>query len=276
MPDMTHGGVRWPGIMAWLIVGLALGCSTVEPTHERVCVSCDDQQLVRIGPLSKLRSDDQGKSFQHPLTLTQAEWETVVRSVLVRSVHNPLLAPSYQGATEPLFLDEEVRDLGRSLRQAFQQVTAQEQVVFAVARSAEGGVTRLTSGAWFIQAGRVHLRLANCRVVVTLPSIRKQIWIDPLFAQDGPFYELVPGERQALIPPAREGGNPFRPEVAELAIDYHGKTEEAAPASSVDAVPSAPVRSLEEPMALLKRWYEQGLITDEEYRAKKQQLLDRL
>lgn len=256
---------------------MALGCSTVRPAHEDPCFSCDDQRLVRLVPRATLASNDQGKPFQHPFDLTQAEWETTVGSVMVRSVHSPLLGPSYQGTTEPVFSEEEVRYLGASLRHAFQQASAQQQVAFALARLSESGLEQLTSGAWFVEAGRIHLRLANCRITVTMPSIRKQIWIDPLFAQAGAFYDLVPGERQALVTPVRDSGNPFRPAPAELEISYRGMTGQVQePASSGHTSPSAPARPLEEQLGLLKRLHEQGLITEEEYRIKKQQLLDRL
>lgn len=274
---MTNRGVRWPGAIACLVVCMALGCSTVRPDQEHPCVSCDDQRLVRLVPRATLASSDQERPFQHPFDLTQAEWEATVRSVMVRSVHSPLLGPSYQGTTEPVFSEEDVRYLGASLRHAFQQATAQQQVTFALARVSEAGLEQLTSGAWFVEAGRIHLRLANCRVTVTMPSIRKQIWIDPLFAQAGTLYVLVPGERQALVTPARDSGSPFRPAPAELEINYRGMTGQVQePASSGTTSPSAPTRSLEEQLGLLKRLHEQGLITEEEYRIKKQQLLDRL
>ena len=204
------------------------------------------QRLVRIVPLAKLRSNDQGRRFQHPVTLTQAEWETLLRGLMVRSVHSPLLGPSYQGATEPLFLDEEVRALGSSLRQAFQQATEQEAVVFATARATDEGPAQVTSGAWFAEAGRIHLRLPNCRIAVTMPSIRRQIWIDPLFAQAGTFYELAPGKHQALVSKPSGGGGLFRPDPVELVIDDSGRSEAVVPAvpEGTPTVPSA--SSLEE------------------------------
>ncbi|HNP80394.1 MAG TPA: SHOCT domain-containing protein [Nitrospira sp.] len=259
----------------WLCL-LSVGCATATPQAEPSCFSCDDQRVVRIIPSAKLRSNDQGRRFQHPMNLTQAEWETLLRGVMVRSTHSPLLGPSYQGATEPLFLDEEVRALGSALRQAFQQATEQEAVVFATARATEEGPAQLTSGAWFVEAGRIHLRLANCRIAVTMASIRRQIWIDPLFMQAGTFYELVPGNHQALVSKPPGGGGLFRPDPVELVIDDSGRSEAVAPAApeGMPRVPSA--SSLEERLAVLKRLHDQGLITEEEYRLKKQQLLDRL
>ncbi len=50
----------------------------------------------------------------------------------------------------------------------------------------------------------------------------------------------------------------------------------AAPVSSERASQPETARSLQEQFTVLKQLHEQGLITDEDYRTKKQQLLDRL
>lgn len=256
---------------------LLFGCSPLEKGREQTCVSCDDQRLVRIVPVTKDSALEPGQRLQQPLDLTQTEWEAAVRSVMVRRIHRPMLGPAYQGAAEPAFSEEEVRYLGASLRRAFQQATAQEQVLFALARPSEAGVEQVTSGAWFVEADRIHLRLANCWVAVTMPSIRKQIWIDPLFAQAGTFYELVPGERQKLVAGSRESRNPFRTELVELTIEYPALSAPSSPpASSTRPEQPSDSRSLEEQLGLLKRLHEQELITEEEYQAKKRQLLDRL
>lgn len=268
--------MRW-GKAGWPWLGLLLaGCATATPQAGIPCFSCDDQRVVRIVPLATLPSNDRERRLQHPVNLSQAEWETLLRGVMVRGTHNPLLGPSYQGATESLFLDEEVRALGSSLRQAFQQATEQEAVVFATARATDEGPAQVTSGAWFIEAGRIHLRLANCRIAVTMPSIRRQIWIDPLFAQAGTFYEPVPGNRQALVRKPSGDGGLFRPDPVELVIDGVERSGAVAPAvpEGTLTVPSA--SSLEERLAVLKRLHDRGLITDEEYRLKKQQLLEGL
>lgn len=110
-----------------------------------------------------------------------------------------------------------------------------------------------------------------------MPSIRKQIWKDPLFSQAGAFYEFVPGEGQAIVHAARESGNPFRADPDELVIDYHGaRPANPAPVSSGPSAQPVPPRSPEEQLSLLKRLLDQGLITEKDYRAKKQQVLDRL
>jgi hypothetical protein len=220
-----------------------------------------------------------GVPFDHPLTLDRKEWEAVVRSVKVQSVRHPLLGSSYRGTAEPGFSDEEVLYLAETLRQAFQQATPQELVVFVLARTSDEGLLQLTSGAWFNDQSKIHLQLANYRVTVTMPSIRRQIWADPLFVQAGGGYEPVAGANQEFVKLSQRDGNPFRTNPAELAIDYGalvGHSRPSASEPSTGPVPSTPSQSLEERLEQLKRLYQRGLITEDEYRLKKQQLLDRL
>ena len=90
---------------------------------------------------------------------------------------------------------------------------------------------------------------------------------------------MVPSDHQNVLPSAQAGNDPFRSEPTELAIDDGAVIGEASsPASTPSGVaPSSPATpSLEDSLGQLKRLYEQGLITEEDYRTKKQQLLDRL
>lgn len=260
---------------------LASGCRGSAPKGEVTCLSCDDHRLVRIVAVDEQAASSQSRRFDHPLSLETKQWETVLRSVNVRSIRRPLLGPSYPGATELAFTDEEVLYLGAALQRAFQEATAQQRVVFALARTDEAGLSQLTSGAWFVEQGRIHLQLANYRVAVTMPSIRKRIWVDPLFAQGEAFYEVMPGAHQEIAKASRDGGSLFRQKPLELAIDYTSLTGQVSvpsspPVSTEGASPLPPSRPLEDSLGQLKRLYEQGLITEEDYRIKKQQLLDRL
>jgi len=259
----------------WFFCLVVSGCSGVAPVTQPPCFFCDAQRLVKIVPLTQ--GAGQQQPLHHPLVLQRQEWESLLRMVKVRSVHRPLLGASYQGDTEPAFSEEEVRYLGESLQSAFEQVSPQEQVVFALARPSQAGLDQVTSGAWFAGEGGIQLRLANCRIAVTMPSIRRQIWKDPLFAQAGTFYEVVPGEGQSLTRAIRGGGNPFHSDPEELVIEYHGATATSPPpVSSEPSAHQVPSRLLEEQLSLLKRLREQGLITEDDYHTKKQQLLDRL
>ena len=271
---MKERGIRWRNNVAAFIGYLVLaGCSTLPPNPPVPCAACNEQRIVRVVPLGTAPAHQREDQVRPLLHVTAEEWEAILRSVMVRSLHNPLLGPSYRGATERLFHDEEVHDLAALLHPAFQQAGAQEQVVFALARPSETGVTQVTSGAWFAEAGHIHLRLANCLVSVTMPSIKRHIWKDPLFAA-GSFYEVVPSEQQALV--TKSGGGLFHPDPVELVINDAPLRETSTQTDVDDRLPSPPSPSLEERLRILKRLHEQGVITEEDYRTKKQQLLDQL
>lgn len=257
-------------VVAVILVLLAVtlgGCTTTAPREGR-CVVCDEQRLVRVVPSAAAGGSVSAGRWDHPLILEEAEWEGILRSLQVRRIRRPLLGPSQEGPPEPVFSDEEARFLAGSLHQAFRQATPRDSVVFALVRPDESGPPLVTSGAWFVERGRLHLRLANSLVAVALPSIRTQVWNDPLFAQDG-SYEPVARPGQELV----EGPRGVR----DVVLAYGTARQQPEP-STVSDGPSSPSvpPPLEQQLGLLKRLHEQGLITDEDYRAKKQQLLDRL
>ena len=114
-----------------------------------------------------------------------------------------------------------------------------------------------------------------------MPSIRKRIWVDPLFAQGETFYEVMLGDHQEIVKTSQDGGSLFRHKPIELAIDYTALTGQVSvpsppPLSTEESSSLPPSQALEERLGQLKHLYEQGLITEEDYRTKKQQLLDRL
>ena len=125
----------------------------------------------------------------------------------------------------------------------------------------------MTSGVWFCRGRPNPSAPGQLLVAVTMPSIRKQIWRDPLFAQAA-FYELVPGEGQTSTRLPGKGGNPFRsdPTRTDPRIPWRkGGTPGSGSRAYGPAGPAA--FGMEEQLSLLKRLWEQGLIT-EDYRAK--------
>jgi hypothetical protein len=189
---------------------LVSGCLTLAPPSDESCWSCTGQRMVRIDPTDSRLASSRNRPFTHPLALPQSQWEAIVRSVQVQSIHRPLAGASYHGGQEPAFTVEEARYLGEALQRAFQEVTAEQRVVFALERTGEAGLPQLTSGAWFVDQDQIHLRVANLRITVTMPGIRKLVRKDPLAAQPGIFYELVPGDHQLLQKDVPAAARPFQ------------------------------------------------------------------
>ena len=158
--------------------------------------------------------------------------------------------------------------------------TPEEWVVFAFRRTSSAGLTEITSGAWYVADTRLHLRLANYRVPVTLPGLQKLMWENPTRSQGDMLYEVVPGEHHALVTQAHT--SPFRSTPPDLAIDYEAlrNKDAAVPrtwgAAEEKLTPATAPSSPDQRLNTLKRLREQGLITEEDYRAKKQQILEAL
>jgi hypothetical protein len=221
--------------------------------------------------------------------LSPEDWKVILKSIQVQSQKQGFLLFTSKGPVEPAFTDDEVEYLSATLSRVFEQASPNERVVFALSRHEPANLTEVTSGGWFVSGPSLHLVLANYRYVVTMPSVLELLWRDPMWTKAGPFYDLVPGDHQTVA--AEEGPVPklFSLTLPVLSIAYKPLLLAESPASP--AVPNAvagsevsprpdnatsPRTSLEERLQMLKRLRDQGLITDEEYRTKKQQLLDRL
>ena len=104
------------------------------------------------------------------------------------------------------------------------------------------------------------------------------LWQDTLHMIAGALYEFVPGPYQSLPQEGNGIGTLLIPEAPQLALTYQqlslgeppvdGGQEKGAPPSTY------PDSSLEGKLQRLKQIHDDGLITDDEYAAKKKALLD--
>ena len=274
-----------------LIAGLVQGCAG--PTHpprpvcencRMVCGECEgEDRFVRLqGPSLGLRRD-RVPTFSHPSTLSAEEWKIILSSLRVQRQGEPVVVFSLpKGPISDAWTHEEIDYLSRTLRQAFAQAQPTEWVVFGLSRPGAPDISEITTGGWFMEGSHLHLLLANYRYAVTAPNIRELVWENPLSSQVN-VYELVPGDHQTVIQ-HKEGGLLNAP-VNELSIAYQPLlladplSRAALPdGSSRSLLPQAESKqpSMEERLNVLKRLYDQGLITEEEYRSKRSQLLERL
>jgi hypothetical protein len=216
--------------------------------------------------------------------LTAAEWERVLASIQVQSRKDTVLFTTAKNPPEPAFSAEQAAYLNQGLRKAFSRAHPDEFVVFGFSETRSPQLTELTTGGWFVEGQRLHLILANYRHTVSMKNIRDQIWQDPLHSNTSPSFDIVPGPNQTLLGEKGLAGL-LSAEAPELLINYTALLEAKplppttlAPAAPPMAVPTPamPVEpSLEERLRVLKKLRDQGLITEDEYRNKKKQLLDR-
>lgn len=266
----------WPFLTATLL-------AAATPSTRAACDQCEEtDRFVRLQAVSEDGRSANSQPFTHPFVLSPEEWTSILSGLRVQRQAEGLLFRDPPGPVIPAFTTEEIGYLSTTLSQAFARAQPPEWVLFGLSRPTLLGMTEVTTGGWFVEGPSLHLVLANYRKVVTMPGTRQLLWQRPLRPDAGPAYDLVAGHHQTIV---RDSGGMswlFSSPPSELRIAYHailleepGETPvtQQSPAPSSE-VPSSAL-SLEDRLRVLKRLQEQGLITDEDYRAKKQQLLER-
>jgi putative oligomerization/nucleic acid binding protein len=266
-----------------LLSGLVLAGGTTATAADRRVVWQKLDQFVAI--------EKQDGSVTTPTTPN--DHPAQLTAEMIRATLGPLRVTFRESAEpQPLFTDGELEILGETVRQGLSQVSPDEDVTFALIglHPALFGMFKqpmVTAGRLFVSKGKLNLILGMVH--------------DPVNERDDrrlkPF---TPGSR------AMTSGNTFRvmTKSGEMAGTGSGRqdwltlspaaspspdtrTEEGsarpAPAVSPPAAPPAPSpaarpaeKGVEERLLLLKGLYDKGLITEEEYRAKKMEILREL
>ncbi|UVT18475.1 MAG: SHOCT domain-containing protein [Nitrospira sp.] len=253
------------------------------PITRTACHQCEEAaRFVRLQQMSDDSHAASSRQFTHPLVLTPEEWTALLATVQVQRQAEGLLFRDPPGPVLPAFTPEDIRFLCAALSQAFAQAQPHEMVVFGLSHLNSYNMTEFTTGGWFAEGSSLHLVLANYRKVVTMPGTRQLLWERPLRPDAGPRYDLVASQYQTPVGDAGAWAGLFSPSPAEVSISYQAvlvgepgdpSTPQKELASSPDRDP--PTLSLEERLRMLKRWHDQGLITEDEYHVKKQRLLER-
>jgi putative oligomerization/nucleic acid binding protein len=280
-----RGGTVATLLLACMMALLAEGCQTPAPPARIACGTCEDQDhIIRLQPAPHR---DGQPAFTHPFLLSPEDWKVILKSIHVQRQNQVFFIFTTKGAVEPAFTDDEIEYLSATLSRVFGQARPDERVVFALSRHQSADVTEVTSGGWFVTGPSLHFVLANYRYAVTMPTVRELYWQDPMWTEAGPFYDLVPGEHRTVVD---EDGSPRRlvtSALPSLSIEYKQlllaesesssnshKSQTPGQLSPAPSQTSHPSLSLEERLQMLKRLRDQGLITEEEYRTKRKQLID--
>jgi hypothetical protein len=255
-------------------------------------LSENQDRFVRVEVHSEDRRPEGVARFSHPVRLSPAEWVRILSSVRIQSRKDSFIfTPAKEPPTEA-FAPEEIAYLSRTLSETFARTTPEQRVVFGLSRVLPSGVNEVTTGGLFMMGSRLHLVLANYRHSVTKAGVREQLWNEPLRTVSAPFYVVVQDDYHTVMEKGILSG--LRNAGPEIAIEYQALLN--APAGvAVPAPPSVvtppeaaaekpsltpessriPPAAVEEHLRTLKRLRELDLITEEEYRQKKKEILDR-
>ena len=236
--------------------------------------------------------------YQHPLSLTPSEITQILKSLLIHHPERKTLRLFLEPQPDegPVFFEREIKILSGPFSKALNEADSRERIHFQLEH--RHGVFRggLTSGVIFIQENRLHFILGNYRYI---PSVKRaDIYrsIDdrlhstgfgvnhPLDTRDIGSASLIPGPFQSLHPTQE-----VKLKERWLTIDYSGlldhekdaiksekkpiQEERALTYPSETSTSTLPKEDLKKRLETLKQWWEEGLITEEEYSQKKKELL---
>lgn len=204
---------------------------------------------------------EEDRSFSHPLTLSATDWKRTLSLIRVK----PRVVPPFSaGKTEPepAFRQTELHYLAERLADIFTKADIRDWIVFYLGLPHETGATEITSGTFFVEEARIHLLFANFRHLVTIPAVARQLKENPLHAAGSMVYEIVPGASLTVLTENRWAlSKPPLARVVEVIINDFSRDEETG---------------LEAKLRTLKRLREEGLISEDEYQRKREELLKAL
>lgn len=288
---MNRRVVAW-WLASYVLLGAIHGCAG--PVRYMRTVDESSHRFVRLearyGHGEGYGYDGSAMRFTHPIVLSEMDWDRILKSIRVQPRKRFPSIGAEQPSQDAAFTESERQYLARHVAEAFSMARPDEWVVFCLSRQRDEaaalrggpGVTEMTSGGFFVEGGLLRLVLANYRYAVSMPIIQEQIRDDPLRPAGDTLYELVSSRHQTARPVGTintglDLTKPLRTQLSEMAIDYLAFLAiPDEPAAQVDVPQAGKPVTIEDRLRSLQRLWEQGLITEEEYRLKRQKLLDEL
>ena len=265
--------------LAHLGLGIVLLLTANCASAAKPCPTCQGpDRYVRIALVPSTGHTD--AHFEHPLVLSREHWRMILKSLRLKSRPASLLPlQAGDGTLAVPFTDEEIEYLSEQLQRAFAACGSEEWVLFGFNEPRTADVRSLTGGVWFAEGGSLHLALTQYRFAVTLPTVQSLLWDHPLRASGDDSYEFVPGAEHVVSSPPPQLRGTVQGHPTHVAIDYHAMlsakpASEEAMGSSQRSAPS-PLH-IEERLQTLERLKERNLITEEEYKSKRREILNSL
>ncbi len=271
-----HTRVIIRNVGAVVIASLLASCAN-SPTFSRTVYE-DPTILVRLDrPL--VQEQVSGTSTGLISGLTAVELAKLLHSVRIEPEISFL---SYwvlrkEPHPEPAFPNGDAELLAPHLQAALAKAQPSETVVFSLRRTREDGIPLVTTGGLLIQSNQLLVLLANARRPATTQRRLETARDAPLHPLGEVDFHFVPGPYQATLTKKDLPKSIATTSAPALVVDYRALlTSLVQPNHGSPSHPTAPDIStvtIDEKLRRLKTWREQGLITDDEYLQKRQEIL---
>lgn len=270
------------GIIRLLLVIIATGVAWwltawIQPVPaaaaERRMLWQSRDQFVALEPQDAVKTGSAALN-EHPAAITDAQLATLLATLQFRATES--------AATEPLFTRNTLETLTPQLTLGLGKAAPGEDITFAVIglHDALYGLTkepRVTTGRLFVRNGRLNLIIGLAQQDVNEREDRRLAPFTP-----GSRKAEAAGEWRLQVPTEQTGYTMVRRDWVTVATDWQPRpsvdSPSTAPLKQAPAVPNQreQLRSPAERLTILKELKTKGLITDEEYRSKRLQILNEL
>ncbi|GJL49201.1 MAG: hypothetical protein NPIRA01_04280 [Nitrospirales bacterium] len=261
------------------IVLLLTGCAGT-PIFSRP-VYQDPILLVQLhSPLYKAKKHSAANN--HPITFTVQDLQSILQSLNIqREVSFLDYYVFRQDAIPQSVFPPDIRELlVPQIKTAFAKAQPEEIVVFVLNRPREDGIPVITSGGLFVKGEQLTVILTHVETPMTSERKRMQVQENPLTPLSDPDFHFVAGPSQTILTPtATSEFLPGKPSAPTVSIHYKALlTHSPVPGlplnADSDSLPSSPPFTPEEKLRHLKAWHQQGLISEHEYRKKREEILE--
>jgi hypothetical protein len=261
------------------LVLLVTGCAG-SPIFSRP-VYQDPILIVRLdSPLYKARGHKGANS--HPITFTVQDLQSILQSMNIQREMSFLNFYVFRQDTipQPVFSSDIAKLLAPHITTAFAKAQPEDIVVFVMNRPREDGIPVITSGGLFVKGEQLTFVLTHVETPMALERKRKQVQENPLKPLSDPDFHFVVDPSQTILTPTDASDFlPGRPSARAVSIHYkalltHSPDPSLPLKGDSDHLSSSPPATVEEKLRQLKSWHQQGLISEKEYRKKREEILE--
>jgi hypothetical protein len=266
------------GVTAIVMVSLLANCAS-SPAFSRTVYE-DPTVLVRLDS-SMFQEEVSGAPAGHIPELTAADLAEILRSVRIQPEISFL---SYWVLrNEPLpelaFHNDDAALLAPHLQAALARARPTETAVFFLRKTRADNIPLVTTGGLLIHGDQLVVLLANARRPTTTQRKLETARDAPLHPLGEVDFHFVPGPYQTTLAKKDLPQSIAMTSAPALSVDYRaspaGILQPGRGSSPSQTEPEFPAALIEEKLHRLKTWREQGLITDDEYLHKRQEILQR-